>query len=61
MKNLLVVVGLTAIGYMLYTHPTTERVQKCMKSDVIVIDTDDLIDDLATKAKKFTKSLDKSE
>ena len=61
MKNLLITVGIVAVGYMLYTHPTTKRVQQCMKSDVIVIDTDDIIDDLATKAKKFTKSLDKSE
>jgi hypothetical protein len=61
MKNLLITAGLVAVGYMLYTHPTTKRVQQCMKSDVIVIDTDDIIDDLATKAKKFTKSLDKSE
>lgn len=61
MKNLLITIGVITVGYMFYTHPTTKRVQQCMKSDVIVIDTDDIIDDLATKAKNFTKSLDKSE
>ena len=61
MKNLLITAGLVAIGYMLYTHPTTKRVQQCMNPDVIIIDTDELIDDLATKAKNFSKSLDKSE
>ena len=46
---------------MFYTHPTTKRVQQCMNPDVIIIDTDELIDDLATKAKNFSKSLDKPE
>ena len=61
MKNLLIIAGIAIVGYMFYTHPTTKRVQQCMNPDVIIIDTDELIDDLATKAKKFTKSLDKSE
>ena len=61
MKNLLLLLGGLAIGYMLYTHPTTARVQKCMKADVIIIDTDEIIDDLAEQAKNITKTLDKSD
>ena len=61
MKNLLILLGGLAIGYMLYTHPTTKRVQKCMKPDAIIIDTDEIIDDLAEQAKNTIKILDKSD
>jgi hypothetical protein len=46
---------------MLLTHPKTKRMQKCMKSETIVIDTDEIIDNLAEKAKNATKKLDKSD
>ncbi len=60
MKNLLIFIGSLFVTYMLLTHPSTKRVQKCMKAE-IAIDTDEIIDDVADKAKNITKKLDKSD
>ena len=61
MKNLLIFIGSLFVTFMMLTHPTTKKVQKCMKAETIVIDTDEIIDDLAEKAKNITKTLDKSD
>ena len=62
MKNLLIIVGVGIIGWLPYTHPTTQRVAKCMKSDAIVINTDDVIDEVGDHAKeKLNLLLDKLE
>lgn len=55
MKNLLIIVGAVLIGWLTYTHPTTQRVSKCMKSDAIVINTDDVIDEVGDHAKEKLK------
>ena len=62
MKNLLIIVGVGTIGWLTYTHPTTQRVSKCMKSDAIVINTDEVIDEVGEQAKeKLNLLLDKLE
>ena len=61
MKNLLIFIGSLFVTFMMLTHPTTKRVQKCMKAETIVIDVDEIIDDLAEKTKNITKKLDKSD
>lgn len=62
MKNLLIIAGIAIVGYMFYTHPTTVRVHKCMKSDAIVINTDEVIDEVGDHAKeKLNLLLDKLE
>lgn len=61
MKNLLIFIGSLAVTFMMLTHPTTKKVQKCMKAETIIIDTDEIIDDLAEKAKNTIKKLDKSD
>jgi len=60
MNNILIFIGSLFVTYMLFTHPTTKKVQKCMKAEII-IDTDEIIDDIADKAKNVTKKLDKKD
>lgn len=60
MKNLLTLIGVAFVGYMIYTHPTTKDVSKCVAKQIPSVNTDKVIDDVAKKAKKVKKELDKA-
>ncbi len=52
MKNLLALTGLIFIGYVIYTHPTTKNVSKCISKQIPNTTTDDVIDNVTKKVKK---------
>ena len=61
MKNLLAFIGIALVGYMIYTHPTTKDVSRCVAKQIPSVNTDKVIGDVAKKAKKIKKELDKTE
>lgn len=61
MKKLLSLIGIAFVCYMIYTHPTTKDVSKCVAKQMPSVNTDKIIDDVARKAKKVNKQFDKTE